>query len=329
MNVGNWVSVSVVLLIALIALAGCVNSPPVGESNTIEIGYHTLRGGMPVLIAQEKGFFADEGLDVKLVGFETAQPLLDSVLSGSLDMGGYTAIPIIYSGVLRSKTDLYFSTGMLEDANHRISILLIRADEPESFSISDLKGKKIGVLPTLAYRVWMEELLKRNGIALSEVEIVQVNQALSASALKTGQVDALFTLDPAVTTIIQNGIGRPLYDYAEVPAMFGEPFLFVTFSFRKDFVEKNPATTQKVIRALDRAIVFINENQQESKRIFAKYLPQAQGAYAEYFPDSRFVTSDEVDPEWFARQAKLYYDLNMVSEQLPAQDWVISQSDFE
>jgi len=49
----------------------------------------------------------------------------------------------------------------------------------------------------------MEEILKNNNISLDDVELVQIAPALSPSALESGQVDALFTNDPAATTVLE------------------------------------------------------------------------------------------------------------------------------
>jgi NitT/TauT family transport system substrate-binding protein/sulfonate transport system substrate-binding protein len=85
---------------------------------------------------------------------------------------------------------------MYEDDKHPISLLLVK-DTTSIKSISDLKGKKIGILPTRAYEVWIEEILKANGVAVEDVIIRQVKPNLQADALNNGSIDALFTNDPA------------------------------------------------------------------------------------------------------------------------------------
>jgi ABC-type nitrate/sulfonate/bicarbonate transport system substrate-binding protein len=54
---------------------------------------------------QSRGFFAEQGLKVKLVRFDTAQPLMQSLVAGNLQAGGYTALPITFTAMLRGKTE--------------------------------------------------------------------------------------------------------------------------------------------------------------------------------------------------------------------------------
>ncbi|RME59577.1 MAG: ABC transporter substrate-binding protein, partial [Candidatus Dadabacteria bacterium] len=264
---------SLILLVIIIAFFSFSRKK---QRDEVTIGYSALRISLPVFVAWEQGYFLEEGLNVNLVRFDTAQPLMNSLVAGSLQAGGYTALPITYNAMLRSKTDLYFVTAMIEDQKHRISYLIVPRDTPQTFTIQDLKGKKIGILPTVAYRAWLEEILRENGVDPSEVEIVQIAPALSPSALQSGQVDALFTNDPAATTVLQQGIGRLLNGTVEVPKYLGEPFLFGSFNIRRDFADSNPEKTKKIIRALNKAVEFVNKNPSKAKQMMKKYLHKSQ-----------------------------------------------------
>ena len=78
---------------------------------------------LPIFVANEKGFFAKHGLRVELVPYETAQPMMDALVGGSLEVGGYCALPITFAAMVRSKTPLIFISSMMEDDAHPISIL--------------------------------------------------------------------------------------------------------------------------------------------------------------------------------------------------------------
>ena len=110
----------------------------------ITIGYPYLRIALPVLVAKENGYFEEEGLNVKLHPYETAQPMMDAIVSGKIDLGGFCALPITFGAMARSKTDLLFIGGMFEDDTHPISVLIVK-DTVKIKSIKDLKGKKIGI----------------------------------------------------------------------------------------------------------------------------------------------------------------------------------------
>ena len=279
------------------------------ENNEIVIGYPTLRIALPVLVAYDKGYFEEEGLDVTLKSYQTAQPMMDALVTGKIDLGGFCALPITFGAMARSKTDLLFLGGMFEDDLHPISVLLIK-DSLKIKNIQDLKGKKIGILPTRAYEVWLHGILEQNQIDPKDVIIRQVKPNLQADALNNGSVDALFTNDPSATITMAKGYGVELSKEALVPKSTKKsPFYFGSFNIRKDYADKNPEIVKKVSRALDRASEFINDNP-DAKLIMAKdnYLPEAFRPIVKNFPNSLFKTSKDVSNEKLKEYKDFYFD---------------------
>ena len=217
---------------------------------------------------------------------------------------------------------------MIEDQDHRISYFIVPKDAPSNLNIADLKGKKIGILPTVAYRAWLEEILIKNGVNPAEVEIVQVAPALSPSALESGQVDALFTNDPAATTVIQKGIGRLISQEVEVPKYLGEPFLFGSFNIRKDFADANPDIVAKIVRALDRAVEFVNNNPAVAKQMMKKYLHESQQPFVEFYPDALYQTTAEVNVDEFQSIADKYLEIGIIQSPIKVKDLVIYKNFF-
>lgn len=270
----------------------CQSHLHAADATKIKIGYSRLRISLPVFVAQEKGFFKKNGLDVELEMFDTAQPLMDALCGGKLDVAGYCAFPITFSAQLRSKKKLYYTTALMEDDAHPISLFVVGKDSHIK-TIADLKGKNIGILPTFAYKVWLELILSKNGVRTDEVTIQQVAPAMTPAALESKTVDAVFTNDPAVTTCVQKGIGRLLFSKAMVPTCMWSPFPFASFNMTQEFVEKNAETARKIVKSLDEAIDFIRANQQEAKHIMAAFLPDPQKPFVEHYPDAFFVKSQD------------------------------------
>jgi NitT/TauT family transport system substrate-binding protein len=270
----------------------CQGNLLAAEETKVKIGYSRLRISLPVFVAQEKGLFKKNGLEVELEMFDTAQPLMDALCGGKLDVAGYTAFPISFSAQFRSKKELYYTTVLMEDDAHPISMFVVRKDSPIK-TVGDLRGRNIGILPTFAYKVWLELLLQKNGIGPDEVTIQQVAPAMTASALESKTVDAMFTNDPAVTTCVRKGIGRILFSEAMVPKYMWSPFPFASFNMTREFVTKSPQVARQIVKSLDDAIDFINANQLDAKRMMAKFLPEAQKPFVEHYPDALFLKSSQ------------------------------------
>lgn len=288
------------------------------EQNTngkteITIGYPHLRISLPVIVAYEQGYFEEQGLDVNLKSYVTAQPMMDAIVTGKIDMGGFCALPITFGAMARSNQELVFLGGMYEDNDYPISELIVK-DTMKIKSISDLEGKRIGILPTRAYEVWIQDILTAHSVNLGNVTISYVKPNMQANALNSGTVDALFTNDPASTIVQSKGIGFKIEKNLVPSTSKISPFYFGSFNVRQDFANSNKTTVDKVAKAINKAIDYINDNQDEAKSIMAKadkktgepYLPEAFHEIVTNFPNSKFHKTS-LTPESDLIKLKDYY----------------------
>jgi len=300
--------------VVLLSIAGCNGKP--NDQKTlakVTIGYPVLRIALPIFVAKEKGFFDKQGLNVELKRYDTAQPMMDALVSGNLDVGGYCALPITFGAMGRSKTQLVFLTAMMEDDQHPISMLIVKKDSGIK-TIKELAGKRIGILPTRAYEVWLQKVLSTNGVDPTTVIIQQIAAPQQADALGSGSVQALFTNDPAATAAIVKGFGVLLTNTAMVPDATGmKPFYFGSFNITKKFADENKETVKKISLALDEAIAFIRNNPQEAREAMKKYFPPEQGGLVDRFPESFFRTTKEVSNEDLMRMRDYYKAENVLS----------------
>lgn len=307
---------------ALLLLGGCARREATasagGGVSPVTIGYSRLRISLPLFVAQERGIFQRHGIRATLTAYDTAQPMMQALVEGRVSVAGYTALPITFGGMLRSRTPLLFVTANVEDQGHRISYLLRRRPDAGQTSpirtIADLRGRRIGILPTSAYRAWLEAILDANGVRASEVTVQPIEPMLEASALQSGGVDALFTNDPAATAAIARGIAEPVTDFVEVPRYLGEPFLFGSFNVRKDWADAHPQAYQRLAAALDEAVAYVNTHQDEARRDLARYLPEAFRAHVSRYPDARYLPTSEVREDDFARAAAEYHRRGIIPQ---------------
>ena len=269
---------------------------------TVVIGYSKLRISLPIFVAQEQNLFQRHGVSISLEPYETAQPMAQALVEGKVNVAGYTALPITYNAILRSNQSLYFATAMLEDQQHRISYLL-RKKGSDIKTISDLRGKQIGILPTIAYKSWLQEILRANKVPLDSVVIQQLAPELQVSTLATGGVQALFTNDPMATAALVNGAGEFITDTVEMPKYLGEPFLFGSFNARKDWADTHPTEFAAIIAALDEAIGFVNQHPSEAKQAMRKYIPAQFGNQVALYPDAMYLASSKATRDMFQKEA--------------------------
>jgi len=317
MNKGIRVS----LLMLFIFLNSCSKSEQ--NADEVVIGYSALRISLPVFVAVEKGYFRDEGLKVKLVRFDTAQPLMQSLVAGKIPVAGYTALPITFNAMLRSKEKLYFITSLVEDDMHPISYLILPHATPKDFTMNELRGKKIGVLPTVAYHKWLEHILKSQGISRDEVTITPVTPNLQANALQSGAVHAVFTNDPAATAILQQGVGRLYSDESISPKYLGNPMLFGSFNIAKGWADSHPEQYKKIVRALNKSVDFVNENPQKAKQAMVPYVHETQKNFVSHYANAKYLRTDQSDSVKYQATVKQYLELGIIPEKLNLEELII------
>jgi len=288
---------SLLILLSLIALSFNINADQgnfVSSNNkpNVTIGYNRLRISLPIFVADQLGIFSKHGLNVHLEAYDTASPMIQALAENKLDMAGYSALPIIFSAMNRSGKKFYFITKLLEDQKHRISYFLrpkITGKSTIINSIADIKGKRIGILPTTAYRAWLIAMAATYGLKVNkDFTIQQIDPAQQAIALKSGGIDALFTNDPVATAIIASGIGELVSDTVECPKYFGSPFIFGSFVIAKEWADDHPNEMRDIVDSLYEAIDFVNDYPSDANRLMIPYIAEQFKSQVELYPDARY-----------------------------------------
>jgi NitT/TauT family transport system substrate-binding protein len=283
------------------------------------MGYAKLRISLPIFVAQERGLFRKHGIDAKLEMYDTGQSLGQALAEGKIDVGGYFAFPISFNGMLRTKRRLYFLTLQQEDRVNRISFFLRRktppGQKPQITSVKDLKGKRVGILPTIVYKATLEALLRKSGVDPASVTIQPTDPMLQAQLLASGGVDALYTNDPAATGAIAAGIAEVVDpNHSESAALYGEPFPFGTFYISQEWAAANPALTRAIAAALDEAIAYINGHQVEAKETLRPYLPPVFRGQIPLYGPASYLTTAETHEEDIAKLARKFKEIGVVPQ---------------
>jgi ABC-type nitrate/sulfonate/bicarbonate transport system substrate-binding protein len=267
------------------------------------IGVSTLRISLPVFVAEQHGLFIKHGIDAEVRRFDTAQPLADELGAARIDAGGYVAFPILFRpGTPSPKVRVF--TAVVEDAAHPLSYLLVKKGSGLR-GVAALRGKRIGILPTAAYRRWLEAILRHDGLGPEDVSIVPLAPPLEADALAGGGVDALFTGDPMATAALARGLAEPATDTPDVPRVLGDPFLFGTFAVAEDFALKHPARARALAAALDEAISMIAADPAVGTAAMKPYVRETERPFVDRYPAARYLRSGEIGAAQLDRALEL------------------------
>jgi len=227
---------------------------------TISVGGKNLFYYLPLTIAEQLGYFKDEGLDVTIVDFAGGSKALQAVVGGSADVvsGAFEhTIPMQLMGQP-------MRAFVLQGAAPQIVLGVNPKTMPDYKSIADLKGKKIGVTaPGSSTNIVANYVLAKGGLKPTDVSFVGVGAGNGAvAAMRSGQIDAISNLDPVITLLARSGDLKIISDTRkpdEAEKVFGGPMPAACLYAPQPFLDKNPHTAQALANAIVRADKWIQQ----------------------------------------------------------------------
>lgn len=206
---------------------------------------------LPLTIAEQLGYFKAEGLEVEISDFAGGSRALQAVVGGSADVvsGAFE-----HTINLQSKGQKY-QAFVLQGRAPQISMGISPKTMPNYRTVTDLKGKKIGVsAPGSSTNMVANLILSRAGLKPGDVSFIGVGTAAGAlTAFRSGQIDAMSNIDPVMTMLEQKGEIRIIADTRTLKGtvdVFGGPMPAGCLYAPAEFIQKNPNTVQAMTHAI-------------------------------------------------------------------------------
>jgi NitT/TauT family transport system substrate-binding protein len=248
-------------LSATIAVAG----HPGAAAEPLKIAYGSPWVGWgPLYVAEEKGYFNDEGLEVETIYIKsnTPQEGFDLLTTKQID-GRLTTLD---ESTLYWRSETPFAVVLATDVSSGGDGILVRNDRNIG-SVKDLKGKRVGLWLTTPSHFLFNYVLKQNGISEEDVTLVDMPAEAAAAAVVAGDVDAAVTWNPYLAQTADSPNIDILLTSKDTPDLIAGVLLM-----RKDTLASNPETCQRLVRAWNRAVEYQKANPDEAAAIIAKGL---------------------------------------------------------
>jgi len=255
--------------VAAIGLSGCAagenaTADPAASSDAADWGTDTLNIDWATynplsLIIKDQGWLEDElGSDVTVnwvqsLGSSKANEFLRA---GSIDVGstaGSAALLARSNGSPIKTIDVYSQPNW--------SAILVPADS-DIESVEDLKGHTIAAATATDPYFFLLQALEEAGLSSDDVTIENLLHPDGKAAVESGAVDAWSGLDPLLSTSVESGATKVIYDNIDFNS-YG--FLNATESF----IEKSPQLAQLVVNAYEKARAYAIANPEEAAQILA------------------------------------------------------------
>ena len=300
-----------ILVFIITTTTSCSSSN--SETIKIRIGYEAILSDYTFFVAYENGYFEDEGLDVEVIKFNTTNEQLLALLSGQVDMIPNSSMALLLSAEAEhpGRFTVFMAHG---DLGNKI---LVRNDS-QITSVEQLSGAKIGTFPGTTMLTYANTSLAPYFNPSEFPTIVGMQPPNLVEALTSGQVDAIYAVEPIVSVAIQRVGAREIMNNPLGNIM--SPFTGGASVLRKKFVDEHPDESAAIIRAMNRAVDYIRENDSESRAILAKYT----GFENELLQSSTLGyiwKLDEIDRDAIQRLAEILADAGVVEEEVDTANW--------
>ena len=236
----------------------CAAATPEQRELVIAVGGQGLFYYLPLAIAQQRGYFTEEGLDVEIADFPGGAKSLQALIGGS---AAFAAGAFEHVLNMQAKGQAVQAVTLM--ARYPGMVLALPAGKGEGYhSAADLKGLKVGVTaPGSSTHMFLNHVLGGAGLGADDVAVIGVGAGASAiAAMRRGEIDALVHLDPVIHQLEAAGAVDVVLDTrtaAGATAVYGGPYHASCLYAKADYLAAHPGTTQAVVTALVRALRWI------------------------------------------------------------------------
>lgn len=246
------------VLSVLIMSSGCLNSQQEAGTNDPLKEVIIAEAGSPpsmlIYLALEKGFFKEEGLDVKTTTeYGHGQANIDAISRGDVVIGTASETPVMRTGFNEYDVSVFATIGK---ADRHLAI--VGRKDRQITTPEDLNGKKIGVTVGSNGEFFLDLYAMVSGISIDNIEKVHVRPNEMADYLESGEVDAIVSWYPnwkkAEEVMGENAV-----------TFYGDGIYTVFFSIlaSNDYIAENPDTIKAILRALLKAEKYAEEHPEE------------------------------------------------------------------
>lgn len=217
-------------------------------------------GSCSVIVAQEEGFFKNEGLQVSIKPYTSGKAAMAAITQKNADLGTVADIPVMFAGLDATPISV-IATIFSGEKDHGI---VGRKDRGINVP-SNLKGKNVGVPLGTSAHFTLDAFLNRQKLLATEVTVHNYKPEELPAALAEGKVDAVAIWEPylgnAMEKLGNNGVvfyGQDVYE--SIYNMVGT----------RNYISQHPETVKKVLGALIHAAKICNNNPEVAQKIVSK-----------------------------------------------------------
>jgi len=249
-----------------LGLAAALILPLAGNAAELKpyrVGYNSWIGYISLFVAQEKGYFKDEGIALETKSFSSPGDGLTPLLAGELDAHFTTADSVI---IALDKAPGKLKIVYLTDSSYGADAILAKK---QFKTMKELKGKTIAATAGQCNELLLRKALASAGLTTSDIKLVNMNPDDAGTAFAAGKLDAAVTWEPWISKVEGEKKGHVIFSSRQTPSLILDVVAISTKT-----AEAKPAETAAFLRALNKANEFSIKHPKEAAALASKALEQ-------------------------------------------------------
>lgn len=229
----------------------------------LKLGIGWWPGYVGIYVAEEKGFFAEEGVKVDIVNSSTLDETMRFFIAGHLDIATLTGLEVLIANRRESQRKpqvIYFA-----DASNGADGLVARADIP---SLQALRGREVAVMEKSLTHMVLLLALEEAGMSENDIKWVEMDTMNAGSAVLAGQVASAVTWEPYISKGQSQGLNL-LFSSAEPSA---QGLIADLLAVAPDLSEEKSMAVEAFLRAMVRGVEYYKAHEKETLAILSKVL---------------------------------------------------------
>lgn len=287
------------------------------EKAKVSMALLRLTSSAPLFIAMDKGFFAEENLEVEPQWFDAAHPIAVSTASSKVDVGATGITASLFNMAASGQKLAIVADKGREQKGYSSSALIVTTDNYNKgvTSLEALKGKRVGITQKgSTFHYMIGRMLETKGMSLDDVQLIPLGK-LSAvmAALESKQIDAAILNEPNISKVQRAGYGKMVVQVGDLI-----PYQTSAVFYSPEFVKKEDVAV-RFMKAYNKAVNYYYDaaiakkdakNLDEVVTIVSKYVKAPVEDIKLGLPyidrDGKLLSSDiATQIEWYASHGML------------------------
>ena len=181
---------------------GALPAGPVRAAQPLVFAVARLPMSLPVYVAQDRGFFAEEGAAVNVADCDIGRRCLERMLAGGADLATAANLPVVVASLQGQRFTIVASM-----ASSRNDTKIVTRRGSGIDSAAALAGRRVGTFVGTSAQFLLELSLLAAGVDPAKVEVVPIEPAETVAALQAGRIDAAAVFEPYAWRAVQ-ALGR-------------------------------------------------------------------------------------------------------------------------